>query len=72
MLVFFGIALVGMIALLVALQVGFGTLAEGEPKMINPRSVVVAALFAAGITLSFGPRPFDGDSGDGRDGDKQS
>ena len=60
MLIFFGFAMVGMIALLVALQIGFGSLAEEEPQMINARSIIVAAIFAAGITLTFGPRPFDG------------
>ena len=54
MLLFFGVAMVAMIALLVALQVGFGSLAEEEPQMINPRSLAVSALFAAGAALVFG------------------
>jgi hypothetical protein len=62
---FFCGAMVGMIALLVALQFGFGALADDEPQMINPRSIAVATFFAIGITLVFGPRPFDG-------GDRQS
>jgi hypothetical protein len=55
MLLFFGVAMVAMIALLVALQFGFGSLAEEEPKMINPQSLAVAAVFSAGLTLVFGP-----------------
>ena len=53
-LLYFAAAMVGMIALLLALQVGLGALAEEEPQVINPRSLVVAALFAAGLTLCFG------------------
>ena len=61
MLIFFGCSMVGMIALLVALQFGFGALAKDEPQMINPHSLGVAAFFAGGITLAFGPRPDDRD-----------
>jgi hypothetical protein len=53
--------MVGMIALLVALQIGFGALAAEEPKMINPRSLIVSAFFAAGLTFAFCPRQDDGD-----------
>jgi NADH:ubiquinone oxidoreductase subunit 6 (subunit J) len=55
LLIYFGAAMVGMIALLLALQIGFGELVEDEPQMINPRSLVVAAFFAAGIAYLFAP-----------------
>jgi hypothetical protein len=61
MALYFAAAMVGMIALLVALQIGFGALAAEEPKMINPRSLIVSAFFAAGLTFAFCPRQDDGD-----------
>lgn len=56
LVLFFGAAMVAMIGLLLALQLGFGALAEEEPQMINPRSLLFAALVAGGITFAFGPK----------------
>jgi hypothetical protein len=54
-LLVFGGVMVAMIALLLALQLGFGSLAGAEPQMINLRSMLVSALIAAALTMTVGP-----------------
>lgn len=53
MILLFGTAMVVMIALLLVLQVGLGTVVDGEPQMINPQSLAFCFLFAAGVTFAF-------------------
>ena len=59
----FALAMVVLIGLLLALQVAFGSIADEEPQLVNAQSLVVAALFAFGFALVFGPG-IDGGSGD--------
>ena len=65
LLLTFGVAMVGLIAFLFALQVGFGSLADEEPQMVNPQSLLVAALFALGIAIVFGSDAGNNDQSDG-------
>ena len=52
----FGTAMVVMIALLLLLQIGVGSLVDGEPHMINGQSLAFCMLFSAGVTFAFGNR----------------
>jgi hypothetical protein len=63
LLLLFGVAMVVLIGLLLALQVAFGSIADEEPEMVNPQSLAVAALFAFGFALVFGTG-IDGGGGD--------
>ena len=65
LLLTFGVAMVGLIAFLFALQVGFGSLADEEPQMVNSQSLLVAALFALGIAIVFGSDAGNNDQSDG-------
>ncbi len=56
MLLIFGVIMIAMIAGLVGLQIGLGQIAAEEPQMINPRSLGISALFAAGLTYAFANR----------------
>ena len=48
--------MVAMIALLLVLQIGFGSIGGVEPRLINIRSMVVSALIAGVLTMTVHPR----------------
>ena len=53
MLLVFGVIMVVLIGCLLVVQVAFGSIAEEEPQMINPRSLAVSAFLAGGLAYAF-------------------
>ena len=56
MLLLFGVIMVAIIGVLFAFQLGVGSIADEEPQVINPRSLLISGLFAAALAFAISNR----------------